>query len=228
MIKLCAISDMHGNLNVSVERSDLLFICGDILPLDIQMNSKKSKKWLQETFIPWCLSLDVEKIFLVGGNHDFFIQNHSDKLREMIDGLNIKYLQDELYVYISNIGEIYKIYGTPWCHQFGNWAFMGYSDEGLKDIYSKMPNDVDILVCHDAPYGFSDVITADVPWGNGEHIGCKPLAEVVFEKNPKLLLHGHLHSANHDAEMMGSTTVYNVSLLNEHYKMAYKPLYLQI
>lgn len=227
MIKIASISDMHGNLDITIEKSDLLIIAGDILPLDIQMNTRGSKKWLKSIFIPWCESLDVDNIFLVGGNHDFYLQNHTQEFRDMIKYTNIRYLQDESAVYIGENGKVYNIYGTPWCHQFGNWAFMGYSDEALKDIYSKMPDNIDILISHDAPYGYSDTIIEDVPWGNGEHIGCKPLAEVVLEKKPKLLLHGHLHSSNHEMELMENTMVYNVSILNEHYKIAFKPLYLE-
>ena len=227
-MKICAISDMHGILDFTIDKSDILCICGDILPLNIQMNSKGSKKWLKNVFVPWCESLDVEKIFLVGGNHDFYLQNHFNELYDIFRETKIEYLQDKSTSYIDENGKVYNIYGTPWCHQFGHWAFMGYSDDGLKEIYSKMPNDVDILLCHDAPYGCSDVIMDDVFWANGEHIGCKSLAETVSEKKPKLLLHGHLHSTNHDLEKFGDTDVYNVSLLNESYKMVYKPLYIEI
>ena len=40
------------------------------------------------------------------------------------------------------------------------------------------------------------------------------------------LLHGHLHSANHDVEKLGDTKVYNVSMLDETYSLKYQPLYM--
>ena len=54
------------------------------------------------------------------------------------------------------------------------------------------------------------------------------LTELIEEVKPKLLLHGHLHSTNHERENIGDTGVYNVSLIDEFYKMNYKPLYLEI
>lgn len=36
-------------------------------------------------------------------------------------------------------------------------------------------------------------------------------------------MHGHLHSTSHDKEMLGDTEIYNVSLLDENYKMVYQP-----
>ena len=30
----------------------------------------------------------------------------------------------EEYEYLSNEGKIYKVFGTPYCKIFGNWAFM--------------------------------------------------------------------------------------------------------
>ena len=52
--------------------------------------------------------------------------------------------------------------------------------------------------------------------------------EVVKEKQPKLLLHGHLHSSNHECEMLGDTKVYNVSVVDERYEIKYKPLEIEL
>jgi predicted phosphohydrolase len=41
-------------------------------------------------------------------------------------------------------------------------------------------------------------------------------------------LHGHLHTSNREEEMFGNTKVYNVSLLDEDYKMVFKPQYFEI
>lgn len=225
-MKIAAISDLHGNLNFNIEKSDILCICGDIIPLKIQSFHQDSKKWFRQIFIPWCNKQEVEKIYIIGGNHDFFIANHSDELKEMLDGTNIRYLEDSSETYIDENGKEYLIYGSPWCHQFGHWAFMGYSDEALEDIFSKMPENIDILLTHDAPYGCSDICLQDVYWNKHEHIGNKGLSSVILKRKPKLLLHGHLHTTNHNAEKMGETTVYNVSILNENYDLAFEPLYL--
>ena len=52
-MKLIAISDLHGNLPVIEENSNILIIAGDISPLNIQGNKPKMIKWLKTRFIDW-------------------------------------------------------------------------------------------------------------------------------------------------------------------------------
>ena len=69
MIKICAISDMHGILDFNIEPCDILCICGDIVPLYIQTHHTATLTWLADTFVPWCEKQPCEKIFLIAGNH---------------------------------------------------------------------------------------------------------------------------------------------------------------
>ena len=105
---------------------------------------------------------------------------------------------------------------------------MPETDDTLSYHFEKIPDKLDVLLTHDAPYGVSDVCLQDVWWNKKEHIGSKPLANAVVIKQPKILLHGHLHTTNREEELLGKTSVYNVSLLDEKYEMVYKPLYLEI
>ena len=230
MIKICAISDMHGILDFDIKPCDILCICGDIVPLNVQRYLDGTLKWLAKKFVPWCEKQPCEKVFLIAGNHDWVAMNHPDDWESMFKNTKITYLCDSYAEYVKQTDDTYQeisIYGTPWCHQFYNWAFMT-SDVNLAKIYSKIPYKVDILLTHDAPYGTSDVIQQDVSWNTGKHIGCIPLADSVNDKKPRLLLHGHLHSTNHSLEQSGETDVYNVSVVNEHYERVYEPLYLEI
>ena len=134
-------------------------------------------------------------------------------------------LENEYSDYIANEGKVYRIFGTPMCHIFGNWAFM-YSDEYIYEtLNNKMPENCDILISHDAPYGTSDVCFEG--W-NRDHLGCEPLRKIVLEKEPTYMFHGHLHTSNHELEMLDKTKVYNTSILNERYKITFKPLYLNV
>ena len=222
-MKICAISDMHGQYDFKIEPCDIVLICGDIVPLNIQQYSRQSEEWFKTFFIPWCNSLPCEKVVFIAGNHDAWFQRHEDRVREALEGQDkIVYLNCEYYEYKGKV-----IYGTPWCKPFGNWAFMEAieeSEERYKDI-----EHFDILISHDAPYGISDVLLQkDCWWADGTHIGNHALRELVDRVKPQLALHGHLHSCQHEKTMHGNTEVYCVSLLNENYKMVYEPLYIDL
>ena len=140
----------------------------------------------------------------------------------------VTYLCHEGYIYKGLDGKEYSIFGTPYCKEFGNWAFM-LSDPELEEKYSGIPSGLDILITHDAPYGVSDILLQkDCPWANGEHIGNRPLREEILKKAPKIVLHGHLHSTSREFEELGYSKVVNCSIKDEYYNPVYEPLYLEI
>ena len=100
-------------------------------------------------------------------------------------------------------------------------------DVVLESRFKRIPEDVDFLLTHDAPYGTSDICMQNVYWNNGEHIGSRPLRDAIIEKKPKYNLHGHLHSTNHNEEILNETKVYNVSILDERYEVTYSPLVIE-
>lgn len=228
-MKLIAISDLHGNLPEIKENADIMIIAGDISPLNIQGNKPKMIKWLKTTFIDWINSLNVEKVHLIAGNHDWVFENCSDSLiveLHMLSNSKLVYLCNQETEYYDSEGKKWRIFGTPYCRQFGNWAFMR-DDNTLEEIYKAIPKDIDILISHDAPYGCSDICFENVYW-RGEHIGCVPLRDIILEKSPKMVFHGHLHSSNHEIEMLGKSEIVNCSLLNENYELGYDPLVIEV
>ena len=227
-MKICGISDIHGDLSVKIQPCDVLCICGDIVPLEIQVNSKKSKRWLKELFIPWCSKQPCKKVLVVGGNHDFFLWHHPLQMKEMVkEEEKIEYLLNEGYEF-----EGVKFFGTPLCKEFGYWAFMYPYDEQdriLDKALEEWGKNIDVLLTHDSPYGVSDIILdKSCPWATDEHIGNKSLEAFIIKTAPKLHLHGHLHSTNHDEEILGVTKVYCVSILGEQYTIEYEPQYFDI
>ena len=227
-MKICGISDIHGDLSVKIQPCDVLCICGDIVPLEIQVNSKKSKRWLKELFIPWCSKQPCKKVLIVGGNHDFFLWHHPLQMKEMVkEEEKIEYLLNEGYEF-----EGVKFFGTPLCKEFGYWAFMYPYDEQdriLDKALEEWGKNIDVLLTHDSPYGVSDIILdKSCPWATDEHIGNKSLEAFIIKTAPKLHLHGHLHSTNHDEEILGVTKVYCVSILGEQYTIEYEPQYFDI
>ena len=229
-MKICAISDLHGKFKeVKIEPVDILFICGDIVPLSIQRSIPLSFEWYVINFIKWCQEQPAKQIYFVPGNHDFFLQNNENKAKKLLQGTNITVLYNEGAEYFDEVSEkIYTIWGSPNCHIFGNWAFM-YSEEKNKEDFELMPKNLDFLITHDAPYGRNDVILQkDCPWVTDAHIGNIPLVEVVKEKKPRYHFTGHLHTTDHKLVDYDGTKTACVSLLDENYKLAYEPLYLEI
>lgn len=221
-LKVCAISDIHGRLNINIEKSDVLLISGDISPLSLQHNMMLMEGWITSRFIPWCEYQHVDKVVLIAGNHDFYLQDKSDLFREQIKNTKIVYLQDEEFIYQKDDTTSYKIYGTPWCKPFYNWAFMVDHDE-LKEKFSFMPNDIDILLTHDCPYGYNDIC-----FNNGNHIGNVPLMEAIKEKQPRYVFTGHLHSAEKTPIKLDKSVIQNVCVLGEDYEITYQPTYVTI
>lgn len=217
-----AISDLHGNL-IDLYPCEVLFICGDISPLRLQFNMEEMEYWITNEFLPWCEKLSCERIFLIAGNHDAFLERKKEKFKSLLLGSKVVYLENELSEYITDNGDCYKIFGTPYCHIFGNWPFMR-TDEVLKNKFFDIPEDCDIVFSHDCPFGTGDVCLEL----NEKHRGSIPLRDAIIRSKPRYLFTGHLHSANHNCEILEDTEVYNTSIVNERYEVSYEPLYLNI
>ena len=102
------------------------------------------------------------------------------------------------------------------------------SDDTLKLKYSEIPENIDILLSHDVPYGACDKCLGWLDWGRTpEHIGNKVLRDAILDKKVKLGVFGHLHSGNHEGELLGDTLCYNVSLLDESYRPVYPLKYIK-
>lgn len=231
-MKVTAISDLHGNL-IDIEPCDLLLICGDISPLDIQRDYIQMTKWIFNEFQEWIMKIDCPTIILTPGNHDFWFEKMItqsntylfNKLTILIDG--------ETKVYNSTDDKWYKIYGTPWCKQCGPWAFMANHAE-LAKKYEKIPKDLDILMTHEA----SNLAEVGTTHDNGTEIQycCAVLTDEIKRKKPKYALCGHVHTGNHnitacpvyDCVFQEKTEwtnvrVANVSILDESYSIYFKP-----
>ena len=242
-MKIIGISDMHGLLPDSgtFPEGDVLCIAGDISPLKIQRNMPQMISWLRKEFIVWVESLPVKKVFLVAGNHDFVFENGDYKL-EAIASLNI--LSDKI-TYLENASCMYDgklFYGSPWVIGPAGWAFYD-STKKLDVIDETMPRDVDIAIFHQPLECGENGRVLQIPaWMIGSTIpshiltpeylhpsyGSVALDDIVEMKKPSLVLTGHVHSGNHEIVNLSDTKVVNVSVLDEDYKVKYKPFEITI
>ena len=233
-LKIVAISDQHGYLPEITTPADIMLIAGDISPLEIQFNKPKMKIWLETQFAYWIKSLSVDKVYMVAGNHDAILEGINPmNLAEFKRQCDFKliYLENN-YVVHRHDGNEYKIFGTPYCHIFGNWPFMR-SDEYMEDKFKSILADCDIIISHDPPYGIGQVDqileTNKYYQEDSKSLGNIPLSKRLSETNFKLLVCGHIHTGDHRPFKDNlSGQVVNVSIKNEKYNVEYEPFYIEI
>lgn len=71
--------------------------------------------------------------------------------------------------------------------------------------------DIDILLCHQPPYGILDQVTsppAPKHW-NGKHAGSKVVLDYIKRTKPQYVVCGHIHEGEGEKKV-GKTTVYNL------------------
>ena len=228
-------SDLHGTLPYICDEFDLMLICGDVCPANQPHVFYFQFQWMKSVFATYIKDLPFKdensKVFMVFGNHDFFDFANDEVIHEIeksCDGrLKILNLETETF---SCDGKSVKVFGSPWCHQFYDWAFMT-SDDMLRKKYDKyMPEDADIFISHDAPYELNEL--GAVHYNDGslkKDVGNKPLRDIILERKPKYFFCGHIHTGNHDfKEINEFTKAANVSILNERYEWFSEPLKFEI
>lgn len=233
-MRICVMSDLHGQLPDAHDTAELTLICGDIVPLRMQRNIPQSKKWVETEFLYWAKNWPSNKVLFIAGNHDFLFDGHwfstdTIKLYWESDG-KVEYMDGESSKnYISDDGRTYLIYGTPYCHIFGNWAFMR-DNITLAKLYKLIPSFADIVFSHDAADINNLGLVPPNAWHpySSENAGNEVLANEIKLKKPSYYFCGHIHEGNHHVTEIDGTTMANVSLLNDQYKMVYEPLYLNI
>lgn len=247
-LKCVGISDTHGLLPKDLPPGDVLCIAGDISPLDYQSDQTQMVSWFCLEFLPWVMDTPYDKVLLVAGNHDFFLENihrrikpisvppyhevtwrsGSEVMKKLLPGTlkgkysKLVYLCDSSFNYYGR-----RFYGTPWCSNLSNWAF--YKDsEGLSDAFGRIPKKCDVIITHQPPKIEALGQVLEGGWNRGEDYGCQELADVLMLRDFKYALCGHVHSGQHLPVEMGEKRLVNVSLKNEDYKYAYYPFEFEI
>lgn len=77
---------------------------------------------------------------------------------------------------------------------------------------------IDILVCHQPPYGYLDKVSSKYnppkDW-IGKHAGSKVILDYVKKKHPRYVFCGHIHEAK-GKKKIGKTEVYNVGFSGDY------------
>lgn len=79
-------------------------------------------------------------------------------------------------------------------------------------------SDLDILVCHQPPYGFLDAVNfpgAPKDW-QGKHAGGKAILDYIRKHQPRYVFCGHIHEGEGHARI-GKTEVYNLGVAGHRF-----------
>lgn len=248
-LKCVGISDIHGLLPKDLPEGDLLFLPGDISPLDYQSDQTQMLAWFYLVFLPWVESVPFKKVILVAGNHDFFLENihkrakkspyppyveyswrsAGDVTKKLFPGMlkgkysKLVYLCDSSFTYEGR-----RIYGTPYIEDLTSWAFY-LNKEDIEKKFKNIPNKCDVILTHMPPKieGIGQVLQSRT-FNYGTDYGSEILTEVLKTKDFKYLLCGHVHSGQHKPVELDGKKIVNVSLKNEDYEDWYFPFEFEI
>ena len=225
MARILAVSDTHGMVNLDRiadkairTKADVLVMAGDIMPADIRVDQKT---YFREEFLGMAYKLHKRGIEVVAtpGNHDLFF-------REMGELEHPAHVLCDREIMVKDI----RFYCTPWVPYInGRWAYEE-EDSRLPEKFAKIPTGIDVLVSHTPPIGGTfDAFDVSIQGSLGprRHLGSNALLTAIYQKKPKVVVCGHIHSGDHALGRIMGTAIINCSLVDEHYHEAYKPAEIQ-
>lgn len=222
-MRVAALSDQHGFLP-AVPACDLLIVAGDVCPDNLGPyfagdNPALQKSWFDDKARPWLAAAPAAHRLLTWGNHDW-CGERCDFSADAPGAARSDTLQilNAASAHIQTGRERLHVWASPWSKQFGFWAFMK-PDSELAPFYAAIPDDVNVIVSHQPPYGFCDQV-ADFGSRRLRNEGSRELLKAIDRVKPRVVICGHIHEGHGQAEHRG-TTIYNVSVVDEYYRLVH-------
>ncbi|KAI9065476.1 Metallo-dependent phosphatase [Trametes sanguinea] len=205
--RFVCISDTHSHI-FHVPPGDVLLHAGDLSRFGTLKDLEVTLNWLK--------GLPHPAKYFIAGNHDLCLDKQYDEggtmhamrprnlrtkdiaaARKLVRSHALRkagmhYLEHESAVYTAKSGKTYTIYGSPAAPFYSIGAFQYSPGEG-KDIYSRIPPSVDILMTHTPAHRICDLSK------RGIHAGCPELAARLKEEDLqgcRLHVCGHIHEAH--------------------------------
>jgi len=229
-MKIAAISDLHGNLQgLDFGGYDVVVIAGDIAPTKGfgKWHKYEQTKWINKKFKNFTDSFSKTQFVIIPGNHDFF-----PIAKETVNDSSINWnfsFGDNVHFLLDSSCEIngIKFYGTPWIPIISySWAFESEHDF-LVEKFDKIPNNIDILITHSPPRISGCNVDYSIQTRCGP-FGSSELANAIFNKKPKYVFCGHIHSGDHIPFDFEGSKIINVSRLDERYEIWYNVFEMEI
>ncbi|HIP75163.1 MAG TPA: YfcE family phosphodiesterase [Thermococcus paralvinellae] len=197
-MRIIAVTDIHGNFNKARELAgkirgdefDVILIAGDITHFEGKESAEKSLSYFLELGKP---------VYAVMGNCDG--RDVLDLLEEL--GISLHDRRTE----INGLGIVG--FGGSNITPFSTiWEFQ---EEEIWESLNRNYCDGDILLMHVPPYGTKVDRTF-----TGLHVGSKALKRFIEEKQPPLVICGHIHEAG-GIDKIGKTLIVNPGPLFKGY-----------
>lgn len=230
-------SDTHGKHNLipkdSCPEADVLLHAGDFT------NTGELEQ--VESFNEWLSNYPAKHKIVIAGNHDitfhetYYLDRGAERFHRRAapdpNSATINFevntydcskartlLKDHIYLEDSAVDVCgYVIYGSPWQPEFCDWAFMLPRGQPMKDIWTKVPESVDVLLTHTPPYGFGDRCHDNV------RAGCEMLTAAIQQRAVSVNVCGHIHSG-YGCSADDTTLYINASTCNHHYAPINPPI----
>ncbi len=192
-MRIAAASDLHGTYrDVAMPPADVLIIAGDV--------TRDGRLDEVADFGAWLRTLPHAVKIVIGGNHDRAMEAHEADTRRLL--APAIYLRDEACV----VGGI-RFYGSPWIRTYTG-AFNADPAQ-LREKWSAIPADTDVLVTHMPPRMLRDV------GSDGRNHGESGLLARVAGLRLRAHVFGHIHES-HGRVRGGATDFANVAICDRH------------
>ena len=212
-MKIACISDthtLHRRMKFRVPEADVLVHAGDMTNIGRPDELKLFAGWMAEQPHNYKLA--------ICGNHERMVSGNTSYVEDLFADFGIQLIHNKT-VEIAGI----KFYGEPRTPEFFDWGWMYKRGSEAAAIWSQMPDDTDVLVCHGPPLGYVDMCP---DWADRTalvHVGCKEQMDRLHQVKPKYVICGHIH------ESYGFTKysygyVINASICTNRYKPDNPPI----
>lgn len=156
----------------------------------------------------------------VPGNHDAVFSDEPAYAREFMAEAGVTVLVDQE----ASIGGL-RVWGSPWCPEFGNWWFMKPA-EFRAHAFAMIPDGLDVLVTHTPPRYTLDYrhrLNAPSP------LGCDELYSRTFNMDlpPRLHVFGHIHGG-YGMDDDNFTKYVNAAYCDESYRPVNPPILVEL
>ncbi len=226
-MKLVILSDTHTkHAKLTIPECDILIHCGDF--------TFYGDYWEVQRFTWWLEKQPAKHKIVVAGNHEQTFDHTHPKYSPKARAILARHLDDSIH-YLENkeiVIEGIKFYGTPWTPWFYDWGFNGIIDQNLpfkrgtslSEVYSQIPEDVKVLICHGPAY---DILDKSL---DGDRCGSVEMRKLTSERLIELNLYlcGHIHEARGMEVNDGHITFVNASSLGRDYETIHPPVVIHL